>query len=81
MDKKQVRIRDLNADQIHDFPYTLGEEIVVDKDGNTGVVEDAIWEGNSDAPSTHYTVTYHLKVKNGSTRELGLNDLLPLNPK
>ena len=42
--KRIVSIRDVNAMSEHDFPFEIGEEVKIDKDGNTGIVEDAIWE-------------------------------------
>lgn len=77
VDKKRVSIRDLNATVDHDFPFALGKELVIDKHGNRGIVENAVWEGKPDAPATFYTVTYYIKDENDEVHELSLNDLLP----
>jgi hypothetical protein len=79
IDKKRVSIRDYNATVDHDFPFALGEEVIIDSDGNTGIVEDAIWEGK-DAPATHFTITYSVKcASDGTVRELKLAEILALN--
>lgn len=81
MAKKQISIREPYATLYHDFPFAVGDELTIDGDGNTGIVEDAIWEGDPDAPATSYKVTYHIKIGGGQTHELQLNEVLRFNER
>jgi hypothetical protein len=78
MAKKRVSIRDIYATLYHDFPFGLNDELVIDADGNTGIVQDAVWEGE-DTPATFYTVTYSLRTESGEQRQMELNELLAFN--
>ena len=76
--KKQVSIKDPNAISEHHFPFNVGDELKIDEDADTGVVEDAIWEGGE---AHHFTMTYHIRTADGSLRILDLTDVLALNPE
>jgi len=52
MAKKKVSIQEPNVTQLHDFPFAIGDELTIDGDGNTGTVENAVWEGDPDAAAT-----------------------------
>jgi hypothetical protein len=78
MAKIQVRIREPNATQLHDFPFSVGDEVTIDGDGNTAIVEDAVWEGE-DATASAYTVRYTVKTRDGRTRDFELNELFKFN--
>jgi hypothetical protein len=76
MEKKWVRIRDLYATLEHNFPFAVGDEVTINRDGETATVEDAVWEG---APAGSYTLTYHVVRENGENVEIELTELLKFN--
>ena len=77
--KKRVKIDDYNATIEYDFPFDKDEQVIIDGDGNTGIVIDAEWWGNDD-PAMHHTITYWIKSNvDGSVRKLKLAEILALN--
>ena len=75
MEKKRVRIRDLYATLEHNFPFAVGDEVTINRDGEKATVEDAVWEGEADS----YTLTYHVVRENGENLEIELTELLKFN--
>jgi hypothetical protein len=53
MANKLVRIREVDATQLPDFPFRLGDEVRIDGDGNAATVEDAVWEGQDASDILH----------------------------
>jgi|GEM_PF-5389367 len=68
-------IRDITKP--HYYPWALGDEVFVNKAGETAKVTDAFWDGNADGGA--YSLTYELKTGEGQTISRRLGEILLLN--
>jgi hypothetical protein len=80
MAKHQVSIREYNATMDHYFPWKVDDEVVINKEGDRAVVEDATWEGENPNGGA-YKMTYHVRKPDGKQIQLDLSEMLAFNPR
>lgn len=75
---RRVSLRD-DPDTAQELPFhfRIGDEVVINPDGERATVEDAVFDGKM--PAGFYTITHHLRRQDGGMIEMELPDLLQFN--